>query len=99
MSRYIDADALTIIIRELPNTPNGFSDVYDKAYIIGVIEEVPTADVKETVKGAWKLISAKDLTFYCSECGKITTTDSDNYCPRCGAEMKRTLRAIKIERE
>lgn len=45
MSRYIDADALIMTIRELPNTPNGFSDVYDKAYIIGVIEELPTADV------------------------------------------------------
>jgi hypothetical protein len=31
-------------IEELPNAYNGWSDAYDKAYIIGTLEEVPSAD-------------------------------------------------------
>ena len=31
-------------IEGLPNCPNGYSDTYDKAYIIGAIEEVPSAN-------------------------------------------------------
>lgn len=30
-------------IEDLPNCYNGFSDTYDKAYIIGALEEVPSA--------------------------------------------------------
>ena len=36
------ADAIKAI-EELPNAYNGWSDTYDKACIIGVLEEVPTA--------------------------------------------------------
>lgn len=31
-------------IEELPNAYNGWSDTYDKAYIVGTLEEVPSAD-------------------------------------------------------
>ena len=31
-------------IEELPNAYNGWSDAYDKAYIIGALEEIPSAD-------------------------------------------------------
>ena len=31
-------------IDELPHAYNGWSDAYDKAYIIGTLEEVPSAD-------------------------------------------------------
>jgi len=31
-------------IDELPNAYNGWSDAYDKAYIIGTLEEAPSAD-------------------------------------------------------
>lgn len=36
----------------MPNCYNGFSDTYDKACIIGVLEELPTADVVEVVRCA-----------------------------------------------
>ena len=32
-------------IEELPNCYNGWSDTYDKAYIIGTLEEVPTINI------------------------------------------------------
>ena len=36
-------------IEELPNAYNGWSDTYDKAYIIGTLEEVPSADIPKKV--------------------------------------------------
>ena len=40
--RLIDADKLKKSVLDLPNCYNGFSDTYDKACIIGVIDEQPT---------------------------------------------------------
>lgn len=54
--RLIDADALRKDIVELPNCSNGFSDTYDKAMILSVIDEQPTVDavpvefVKESIE-------------------------------------------------
>ena len=45
MSRYIDAEEAIKAIECLPNAYNGWSDTYDKAQIIGTLEELPTADV------------------------------------------------------
>ena len=44
MGRYIDADALIKTVDDFPNCYNGWSDTYDKAYIIEAIEEAPTID-------------------------------------------------------
>lgn len=43
--RYIDKARLIKAIEDLPNCYNGFSDTFDKACIIGVIEELPTIDI------------------------------------------------------
>ena len=40
----IDKDALKKDVLDLPNCYNGFSDTYDKACIIGVIDEQPTIE-------------------------------------------------------
>lgn len=42
MSDLISRKAIIKAIEELPNCYNGWSDAYDKAYIITTIEEVPT---------------------------------------------------------
>lgn len=42
MSDLISRKAVIKAIEELPNCYNGWSDAYDKAYIITTIEEVPT---------------------------------------------------------
>ena len=42
MSDLISRKAIIKAIEELPNCYNGWSDAYDKAYIITMIEEVPT---------------------------------------------------------
>lgn len=43
------ADAIKAI-DDLPNCYNGYSDTYDKSYIIGTLEEVPTADAVVVVR-------------------------------------------------
>lgn len=40
----IDRQTAIDAIDGLPNCYNGFSDSYDKAYIIGVLEELPSAE-------------------------------------------------------
>ena len=50
MPRYIEVKKAIKAIDELPNCYNGYSDTYDKACIIGTLEEVPTADVVEVVR-------------------------------------------------
>ena len=71
-------------IEDLPNCYNGFSDTYDKAYIIGTLEELPSAERK----GKWEL--AED-GWYCTACELYPPFDCDPeekgipYCPNCGS--------------
>ncbi len=48
--RLIDADALKKDVEDFQSCYNGFSDTYDKAFIIGAIEEQPTVDAVEVVR-------------------------------------------------
>ncbi len=50
MARYIELKKAIKAIKDLPNCPNGYSDTYDKACIIGTLEEVPAADVRAIVE-------------------------------------------------
>lgn len=50
MSDYISRRAAIKAIDDLPNCYNGYSDTYDKAYIIGVLEEVPSVEPKKVVE-------------------------------------------------
>lgn len=92
--RQINADDAIKAICDLPNCYNGFSDTYDKACIIGALEEVPTID---TVKhGKW--INDKGL-YKCSVCGELwmgwwavacpekRMYATMKFCPNCGAKM------------
>ena len=81
MSRLIDAEALIKDVLDLQDCPNGFSDTYDKACIIGVIDEQPTVAPK---RGKWTITP---LYIKCSECGESFMLIPQNYCPNCGAKM------------
>ena len=50
MSGLISRQAAIKAIDDLPNCYNGYSDTYDKAYIIGVLEEVPSVEPKKVVE-------------------------------------------------
>lgn len=94
MDNLISRQAAIKAIDDLPNCYNGYSDTYDKAYIIGVLEELPTIEPKH---GKW--IEMQDdvfaSTYKCSKCGCWPLTEYDrwaltDYCPNCGAKMERS---------
>ena len=70
-------------IDDLPNCYNGYSDTYDKSLIIGVIEELPSAEPK---KGKW--IEDEYGIRHCCYCNCINNTVYRNFCPNCGADMR-----------
>ena len=80
------ADAIKAV-EDLQDCYNGFSSTYDKAQIIGALEEVPTAERK----GRW--IGADTDKVKCNCCGKSYDWTSEaqyyDYCPSCGARMER----------
>lgn len=50
MDDLISRRAAIKAIDDLQNCYNGYSDTYDKAYIIGVLEELPTIEPKKVVE-------------------------------------------------
>lgn len=82
MSDLISRQAAIKAIENLQDCYNGFSDTYDKACIIGALEEVPSAQRK----GKWIYLNGLDA-FECSVCGRQMVRNIFDYCPWCGAEM------------
>ena len=80
MSALIDRKTAIKAIDDLPNCYNGYSDTYDKAYIIGVLEELPSVEKH----GRWIEI---DDHYLCGNCGASYHGVDLNYCPNCGAKM------------
>ena len=87
MPRYIDAD---IAIREATQEgAHGYISAEE-------IDKIPTANVRENVKGEWKL--TEEYIGYVAECSAchdtfclIEGTPTDyhyNFCPNCGADMR-----------
>lgn len=48
--RMIDADKLRKDVLYLPNCYNGYSDTYDKAMILDLVDEQPTVDAVPVVR-------------------------------------------------
>lgn len=95
MSDYISRQDAIKAIDDLPNCYNGYSDTYDKSYIIGALEEVPTADVKPVVRGEWinhcNDMFPNESTMECNQCHhEQPLIIDDTYCPNCGALMNPT---------
>lgn len=97
MDDTISRRAAIKAIDDLPNCYNGYSDTYDKAYIIGVLEEVPTIEPK---RGRWEDVeevleegitdgtpyTIMSVGYKCSECGN-EMGNLWSFCPNCGAKM------------
>lgn len=95
MRDLISRRAAIKAIDDLPNCYNGYSDTYDKAYIIGTLEEVPPIEPKH---GEWILITNAYIDpqeYMCSVCGRTIKYygipellwERYPYC-NCGAKMK-----------
>lgn len=93
--RLIDADKMRKDVLDLQNCYNGFSDTYDKAMILGLVDEQPTVDVEPVRHGRWiyKGVRGRFPVCECSVCGNVENADwavlgdNVNYCPNCGAKM------------
>lgn len=77
--KAVQKAGITVDKEELIKALQYDRDQYIKGYEDGISEKT---------RGEWKLISAKDLTFYCSNCGRVQITNMDNFCSRCGADMR-----------
>lgn len=66
--RLVDADKLKKSVLDLPNCYNGFSDTYDKARIIGVIDEQPTIKPHIKCKGCINH-EVDDFGYWCNKWG------------------------------
>lgn len=62
---------------------------YIQVVDVGDIEDMPTADVKEVVRGEWIKMGNRTLcgTYRCTNCTKVNDEISD-FCPFCGADMR-----------
>ena len=84
MADLIDRAKAIKAIEDMQDCYNGFSSTFDKAQIIEVLEEVPTAERK----GHWIDIKCGSVSIWkCSECEEIFSEDY-HYCPNCGADMR-----------
>ena len=61
---------------------------YDAIEVLGMIYEMPAADVAPVRHGQW-IDSLARITPYCSACGHShrCLIRTPNYCPNCGAKM------------
>lgn len=73
-------------IEELPNAYNGWSDAYDKAYIIGTLEEVPRAEQTEPSGKPYTI----ETSSVCDLCG------IKNRGIPCGTEPRVCSKAVAI---
>ena len=100
--RYIDADRLIDDIRPFAEYD---STLRNKDWVRRfeiAIDNVPTADVRENVRGEWIEDNSreKSMMWRCSVCGRIAYYPTIgprksykkhcgyNFCPNCGAEMR-----------
>ena len=91
--RLIDADAL---IHELNNSHYPGAPYIDAgiSIAIGKVCDAPTIEPERKI-GEWKHISDGYVDIYeCDQCGKKEDYER-NYCPDCGAYMKKENKIIK----
>lgn len=91
MSRLIDADALSRIVKLAWETSD--SEDFEKSVFIA-IATAPT--IEERKKGKWILCEEKaEESFWagsrCSECNYWKPMGQWNYCPNCGADMREPM--------
>ena len=93
MSRHIDADLLK---QSIPNTKMDefencrYCRLLDEEQVKDLIDQQPTADVRENVHGKWEIYcdeNGKVTDCYCNQCG-CNSFIGGNFCPNCGADMR-----------
>jgi len=95
MSRYIDADKLKSVKSIQSADFNTIETIREW------IDEQPTADVRENVRGEWvyhtePLAGLPYGHYTCSLCDEMSW-DESNFCPNCGADMRAIMREGRTE--
>ena len=106
MSRLIDADGLLEIMEERKKPEFGADGSKDRYRYMQwladyqAIKSAPTIDAVEVVRGEWKPFDRTwgRSIWYCTACKESVDVPCDiwtnkpiyNYCPNCGARMKRS---------
>ena len=91
MARYIDTDIATKLMIQWADreTNDDIRHGYHNCQVI--MYNMPTADVRENVKGEW-IVDGQNV--YCSHCKKESgynwygASAFSKFCPKCRAEMR-----------
>lgn len=99
--RLIDADALMENYGLENATKYGNKDAEQQEHsystmmlyeVADMIEDTPTVEAKPVVKGEWKTeFTALLVVYRCSECNCATALGQTNFCPNCGAGMRKKV--------
>lgn len=92
MGELISRRAAIDAVNGMPDCPNGFSGTYDKAAIIGILEDVPSAQPEhtETHSCDYQRTETHDS---CTDC-PLYDHDRHN-CPRFNKVIPRTIEEVK----
>ena len=88
MSRYIDADKLSDLLRcSMYKMPNGI--LVGTKMLFALVEKSETADVRPVRRGRWM---TNGIAAVCDQCGGSIVIEQYecemNFCPNCGADMR-----------
>ena len=93
---YIEKEAAKAMIQS--NADGHLITDEEAAWIIADIDSIDAADVKPVVRGEWINIQFSingGSNAECNRCGATVHTSfssSINYCPNCGADMRKETR-------
>ena len=79
--RYIDE---SILVEKL-HVGEGLQTISRSVLVNCVLPTIPTADVRENVRGEWMPMFGKNV---CNRCGHKIDIVPTNFCPNCGADMR-----------
>lgn len=89
MTRLIDADVLLKQSRRVVEYDEaGFSMEYN-AVPTEEIKNAPTVDAVPVVHGEW--IRTGAISYRCSICNYLPLENYTNFCPNCGADMRKKV--------
>lgn len=93
MPRYIDVDTVAFDITGLARiSPYNFRGI--AFYFLEQLDSMPSADVRENVRGKWIPVTNGRGGSECNQCHayaptyKNGTEYNSNFCPNCGADMR-----------
>lgn len=85
MARYIDADALKKCVND---RSTHWLNGWDTLGVLAVVDEQPTADVREERRGHWTHDDEGNaVCSYCNGKSKEEFAMFYSFCPECGAIM------------